>query len=512
MAIQIPDSLSSITSTATSSLSSVTSSIPSVSGVLGAVTPPSIPSISSLTSGLTLPGAGISIPSGFTLPSSLTSAISAATPPAFTDLMSAAKTGLTTALPTPSLNSIPAFTPPATPSLFADKSSTLNSITSSLKDGFGNLVSGASSAMASITGAINSAQQNALGDLAIAKAALAQKVKEATSNGLPVSQDNIKAALAPTTGLQNLTSSVSAAASDPFGAATKMASDQAAASAAKTDAINSLKADALLSLLTKPTPTSLAGAIASSINTSVFSSTAKYSVIKAQETSATQAVPSQNPPRDSVRPSGGPIPSDKPSIPITEPDIVTRIWTTELNGYNKAKEAAYAAALKILGLTSPPDPTQDAVTAAGVAFLDGIIPGYSSVKATSVAITSSKPDKTTWTDAEAAAVEAYTTNKTNIQTNPKFMPYSNALATFKKIQANYKIAYEAWKNNANRYTLPIDVENDLSYYDPDNMHGTSVTATKGAAGEIGYKFTYTTSNPITGYVRKSSFFGGPSYG
>jgi hypothetical protein len=233
---------------------------------------------------------------------------------------------------------------------------------------------------------------------------------------------------------------------------------------------------------------------------------AKYSIVKAQETSATQPVASQDPPRDSIRPSGGPLPSDKTSPPITDPDIVRRIWATELSGYDIAKEAAYRAAMKILGITVPPDASKDAVSEAGKALTDSVIPGYQASKAAYASLLATKPDKTTWTDAENALKTGYEANKEKIQTDPKYTVYTDAVAVYRKIFANYKIAYEAWKNNASRYTLPTEIENDLAYYDPDRMHGTSVEATKGSSGQLGYRYTYVAANKITGYVRNAGLF------
>ena len=464
---------------------------------LGAV---AVPGIIAGISGIKIPTItlpSITLPGGFTPPADLVAKAAAATPPAFPNLMTAAKQSLTATTAADPVTG--QFTPPVNANLFADKSSTLNSIKGSLA----SLGAGAAAAMTTITSSIDTAQKNALGDLAVAKAALAQKIKEATSIGQPISQNDVAAALAPTTALQNMQSTLSG---NPLQAAAKMAADAATAAAAKTEAINSLKADALLSMLSKPMAATAAGAVTGNLNTSVFTPLAKYSIVKAQETSATQPVASQDPPRDSVRPSGGPLPSDKTSPPITDPDIVSRIWATELAGYDKAKEAAYRAAMKILGITVPPDASKDAVSEAGKALTDSVIPGYQASKAAYTSLLATKPDKTTWTDAENALKTGYEANKEKIQTDPRYTVYTDAVAVYRKIFANYKIAYEAWKNNASRYTLPTEIENDLAYYDPDRMHGTSVEATKGSSGQLGYRYTYVAANKITGYVRNAGLF------
>jgi hypothetical protein len=59
--------------------------------------------------------------------------------------------------------------------------------------------------------------------------------------------------------------------------------------------------------------------------------------------------------------------------------------------------------------------------------------------------------------------------------------------------------------------LPTEIENDLAYYDPDRMHGISVEATKGSAGQYGYKYPYVAANKIAGYVRDAGLFS-VSYG
>ena len=171
------------------------------------------------------------------------------------------------------------------------------------------------------------AQKNALIDMAVAKAALAQKVKEATARGEAIASSAVTAAMASTKMLQNMQANLT----NP-GAIAQLSAESAAA---KADAISSLKANTMLAMLSKPLPAAMAGAVGSTMNPALVNNLTKLNIIKAQETSATQAVPGQGTPTDTVRPKGSAmITNISPEPPpIAKPEVDKRVYTAEVAAY-----------------------------------------------------------------------------------------------------------------------------------------------------------------------------------
>ena len=160
--------------------------------------------------------------------------------PSFDSLMTAARSSVSV---TP--NSIGAG------GLFKDISSTISSV-GAAQFGIGG-VSPNTAGFDAYKKQLADVQKNAVIDIAIAKAALAQKVKEATAAGNAISAGAITSALNATKSLQNLQTTMS----DP----TALAADVAASAAAKAQAIEGLKANTMLAILSKPLAAALAGAV-----------------------------------------------------------------------------------------------------------------------------------------------------------------------------------------------------------------------------------------------------------
>lgn len=282
-----------------------------------------------------------------------------------------------------------------------------------------------------------------------------------------------------------------------------------AAAVAVAATMGAMKADAILSKLTKVLPTDIAGALSGGINQDVITKDAKFSIIKAQETSVTQSVPGPAPNPDPVRPASNP--PTPPVLPITRPPLDQQVWTSEVNGLSAAKDAAYKAYYKFFGLSYPPKADPATFLSASTKKLNELFPGYSDAKDASTAINASKPDKTTWTEAEASAVELYNSNKAKLKTLPDYIKVIDLLNAYNQLLEENKAAYNAWLNNQSRYTLPATTLQDMEYYDKDGQHSIAVYAANSASATVGSKIErpaipdkpYTV---VASYTRKNGIF------
>jgi len=307
-------------------------------------------------------------------------------------------------------------------------------------------------------------QKNAVIDMAIAKAALAQKVKEATAAGNPISAGAITSALNATKSLQNLQTTMS----DP----TALAADVAASAAAKAQAIEGLKANTMLAMLSKPMPAALAGAVGSSMNPDLVNDVTKLNIIKAQETSATQTVPGQATPTDSIRPkdSVGTNTIDPPEAPSTTPPVVDkRIYASETVAYAIKKDAARSAYLAYIGITwkrGDPDPPKEQKAAAHDAKVtenyDGIIgrAGANQDRLDANAISKAKK-KDERTAEEQALIDKVLVDKKTFFAGPWWKKKEELFDIQDKYFDNYKLVYDCWINNRDRFSLPAAVEKEL---------------------------------------------------
>jgi hypothetical protein len=282
-----------------------------------------------------------------------------------------------------------------------------------------------------------------------------------------------------------------------------------AAASVVSATMGAMKADGLLSKLTKVLPTDLAGALGGGINSSVITRDAKFAIIKAQETSVSQSAPGQTPNPDPVRPSSNPPTPPASKIASQPPDQI--VWTSEVNGLADARDAAFKSYWKSYGLSYPPRPEPAIAQPAYMKFNDGLIPGYGDSKTAAVAIKTSKPDKTTWTEAEAAAVELYDSNKAKLTTMSEYLRVDGFRIAANQLIDEHKAAYNAWINNQSRYTLPATTLQDMEYYDSSGQHATAAYAVASASATVGSKVTKPDipdkpNTVISSYTRKNGIF------
>ena len=307
-------------------------------------------------------------------------------------------------------------------------------------------------------------QKNAMIDMAIAKAALAQKVKEASAAGVPISGDAITSALAATKSLQNLQANMM----DPAA----LAADAIASAAAKAQAIEALKANTMLAMLSKPMPAALAGAVGSSMNPALVNEVTKLNIIKAQETSATQTVPGQTPPADSIRPKGGLAPAsiDPPVTPsITPPAVDKRVYASQAVAYETKKDAAKSAYLAYVGVTwkkGDPDIPKEQTRASHDAKVsenyDGIVGRVGANKdrldANEIAKAKKKDERTA---EEQALIDKVLVDKKTFFAGPWWKKKDELYGVYDNYFENYKLVYDCWINNKDRFSLPAAVEKEL---------------------------------------------------
>lgn len=409
---------------------------------------PTIPSsissaATSLSSKIQLPGSVIDTA---TKAANSAKAAAEAAVPQFSKLMAEAKTTLTT----------------GAGGLFKDISSTINSV-GSAQFGLGGLnpdITGFNSYKKQLA----DVQKNAMIDMAIAKAALAQKVREATAAGQSIENTAITAALDATKSLQNLQANLTNPA--------QLALDTASTAAAKAEAITSLKANAMLAMLSKPLPPTIAGAVSSNMDPSLVNNLTKLNVIKAQETSATQVVPSERTPTDTVRPIDRSVRAtldSPPAPPIVQPPVDRRVYKSEVLAYEAKKDSSKTAFLAHLGLSwarGQPDYTKaerDAAIAAKIAENYDADVGRSGANAdriasSAVAKAKSKEERT---PAEQALIDQVLKDKDKFFAGSWWVTQLSLYKTYNTYFENYKLVYDCWINNGDRFALPAALEKEL---------------------------------------------------
>jgi hypothetical protein len=308
------------------------------------------------------------------------------------------------------------------------------------------------------------AQKNALVDMAIAKAALAQKVKEATARGEAISPSAISAAMDSTKMLQNMQSNLT----NP----TAIAQLSADSAAAKAEAMSALKANTMLAMLSKPLPAAMAGAVGSTMNPDLVNNLTKLNVIKAQETSATQAVPGQGTPTDSIRPKNfvSKVGLDADAGPsITKPEVDKRVYTSEVSSYSDKKDAAKKAYLAYIGVTwnkGDPDISKEEKAASFEAEVskvyDGVIgrAGANQDRSDANAISKAKKKEDRTAD-EQALIDKVLLDKETFYASNWWKTKNSLYDTYSNYFDNYKLVYDCWLNNGNRFALPAAVEKEL---------------------------------------------------
>lgn len=394
----------------------------------------------SLPSSIQLPG---SVIDAATRAANSAKAAAEAALPSFNSLMDAAKTSLTTGVG----------------GLFKDVSATLNSVGAS-QFGIGSETPDVA-AFEAYKKQVADVQKNAMIDMAIAKAALAQKVKEASAAGQAISAEVAADALNATKSLQNLQSNLTNPAA--------LAADAAASAAAKAAAITSLKADAMLAMLSKPMPTALAGAVGSNMNAALVNDFAKLNIIKAQESSITQPVPGQAKPAPSIRPADTSITASLDSksavpAPVAPPSINNRVYKSQVLAYETKKDNSKIAYLAYLGLTwskGQPDFTKAERDASLLSELKKVYDvqvgrtGAEDDRVAANAIKKAKPPADR-TPEETALIDKVEEEKKIFYTKSWWTTKNSLYQTYSDYFDNYKLVYDCWINNGDRFSLPAD--------------------------------------------------------
>lgn len=376
--------------------------------------------------------------------------------PSFDSLMNAAKSSV----------NVSAAAVGTAGGLFKDISSSINSVATSF--GVGGPIAPPQAAVDAFNNykkQLADAQKNAVLDVAVAKAALAQKVKEATAKGEQISTEAINSALGPTKMLQQMQANLTNPAA--------IAQLTAESAAAKAEAITSLKANTMLAMLTKPLPTAIAGAMSSNMDPALVNSATKLNIIKAQETSATQPVPGQRPPASTVRPTAASVSSslDSPAAPpIAPPPVDRRVYTAQVVAYEDKKFKAKTAYLAHLGLTwskGQPDFTKAERDAGLLAELDKVYdaqvgrPGANDDRKSAAAIKKAKPPADR-TPEETALIDKVEAEKKTFYSKEWWTKRGELYDTYDKYYENYKLVYDCWINNGDRFSLPAAVEKELA--------------------------------------------------
>jgi hypothetical protein len=254
-----------------------------------------------------------------------------------------------------------------------------------------------------------------------------------------------------------------------------LAADAAASAAAKAAAITSLKADAMLAMLSKPMPTALAGAVGSNMNAALVNDFAKLNIIKAQESSITQPVPGQAKPAPSIRPADTSITASLDSksavpAPVAPPSINNRVYKSQVLAYETKKDNSKIAYLAYLGLTwskGQPDFTKAERDASLLSELKKVYDvqvgrtGAEDDRVAANAIKKAKPPADR-TPEETALIDKVEEEKKIFYTKSWWTTKNSLYQTYSDYFDNYKLVYDCWINNGDRFSLPAAVEKELA--------------------------------------------------
>jgi len=237
------------------------------------------------------------------------------------------------------------------------------------------------------------------------------------------------------------------------------------ASAGTSSIMSTLKADAMLSSLTKPMPTQLSSIASSNLNLNQISN---YTAIKAQEAPQKSVIATSS---DPVRPTGRTVAShvaDLPPAAVSDKDA-NRIWSYELKGLSNDQLKYNRQYWAIFGISDPDAVTQDQRTKAmsdwmGNEFTKILGADAATNRTNYIALTTSKTDKTTWTDGEQAIAAQYKKDRETVNASTDYVNMQAATTTAKQYYEWYKLAYDAWIKEASRYSLPADLLTQLSTY------------------------------------------------
>ena len=246
-----------------------------------------------------------------------------------------------------------------------------------------------------------------------------------------------------------------------------LSANRQAAAAKKTETVDLLKAEALLIMLTKPQPTSLASTLKDTIDTSKFDA---YTVIKAQEsipaplpavveTQTEQYRPASQimPPRQFEEP-----PANPPAAP--KPERVTSIDVQNLN--KKRNEAArllndylsgtpsFAAEQKI---------SQEFAKKRALEEFDKFLGPLSSQNAFAKQVEKDKPSASARTAEENVLVEKRNTLwKPNFFRSSWWKGYLERSELYNKYNGYHTEAYNAWQNDQAFNTLSTEVQQGIA--------------------------------------------------
>jgi hypothetical protein len=410
-----------------------------------------IPSIPSIPSSIQLPGSIIS--DAKKAANAAQGAIEAATP-SFDDLMNAAKGAV---------NATAASLTSGAAGLFKDVSDTIASVGAAQFGMDGDYPD--TRGFEAYKKQIADVQKNSLIDMAIAKAGLAQKALEATAAGVAVGAGAIADALGATKALQNLQANLTNPA--------QLAADAAATEAAKAETIAALKANTMLAMLSKPMPPGLAGAVGGSLNPAMVNNLTKLNIIKAQETAATQEPPGQAPPVDSVRPKHF-APDGKidyvEQAKIARQEMDKRVFKIEVYNYGQKTDAAKTAYLAYFGITWKTDDPEIPKDVRTKKLDDKVGETYDQVvgraganqdRFTAKTIKDTKPNEADRTEEEKALIKQVSADKEIWYKGDWWKQFLVLQTEYSRLLENYKLVYNAWINNGDRFKLPVGVEKEL---------------------------------------------------
>jgi hypothetical protein len=213
-------------------------------------------------------------------------------------------------------------------------------------------------------------------------------------------------------------------------------------------------------------PTQLSSIASSNLNLNQISN---YTAIKAQEAPQKSVIAtSPDPVRPTGRTGAASVSVGLPPALLSDKDA-NRIWAYELAGLSADQIKYNRQYWAIFGISDPDAVTQDQRTKAisdwiGNEFTKILGADAATNRTNYIALTTSKTDKTTWTDGEQAIAAQYKKDRETLNASTDYVNMQAATTTAKQYYEWYKLAYDAWIKEASRYSLPADLLTQLSTY------------------------------------------------
>jgi hypothetical protein len=156
--------------------------------------------------------------------------------------------------------------------------------------------------------------------------------------------------------------------------------------------------------------------------------------------------------------------------PVAPPPVDKKVYARELVKLSDKWAASKTEYYKYFGIKwkkGQPEPTKDeqnkAFNVKVEELYDKVVgrDGANKERLAARAIKDAKPDETTRTEEEKALIAKTDVERNTFNTGEWMNKKAELFDTYSKLFDRYKLAYDCWINNGDRFTLPADIEQEL---------------------------------------------------